>query len=596
MLNFSKSRLQACDLTQPDSRSMSNSTARIAFHSVLRIWVGNSMRLSIFQKPIELPTIPATLPYVLVAVGLLAYAAVRKVFLLAALSPVSGLAAILFAMLCALPFWKLRYADLPAFLALFMRCIGVVVLLQVLCDAVNFAPGSPNVFFGAGDTVVFYRFAALAAILAGIIGLQRPAFLVALFGYYGIFRVLIGVDAGIDIVHTDYENMLDTGLFATVGALLVAAATSPWTLARFDWLRRLAPTVDPRRLRVNACLLIWSAAVGAHLANYLYSGIAKLDAGGPEPLTWLFHNATQTSILIGLERGDNPLSAWPSLLQVIWDMFVTFALPLNALILGAQLLAPAAILHRRVLLSLTVFYDLFHIGVYLTLGALFLFWIIVNMVIFATAQKLPMRNFTNGMRVVMLLVMVFGGRFFYINHLGWLDGAKLASTSFLAETRGGQFVPIPGPYFGIFAYNIAQGLMYLPENSFPGRVGGNTMNLTDWRDAQECGPMRGSNALIRSSDAKQDAGITLDAVSRLVLSADQFARQHPWYKTWNTYYYYPHHMVPNPFEFSAFNSLKPDDIVAYIYDVDSVCLGLKNGRLTRNVVDHWQYRIPVPTH
>ena len=123
---------------------MSNSAARIAFRSVLRIWVGNSTRLSISQKPIELPTIPATLPYVLVAVGLLAYAAVRKVFLLAALSPMSGLAAILFAMFCALPFWKLRYADLPAFLALFMRCIGVVVLLQVLCDAVNFAPGSPN--------------------------------------------------------------------------------------------------------------------------------------------------------------------------------------------------------------------------------------------------------------------------------------------------------------------------------------------------------------------------------------------------------------------------------------------------------------------
>jgi hypothetical protein len=540
---------------------------------------------SIARNPIQFQSVTATLPYALLAVAFVGYVLARKVFLAASISPWLGLVVVLVSMACALPFVRVRYDELPPFLGFFVRGIGIVVLVQVLFDCVNLAPGSPNLFFGVGDTAIFYRYGALIALLAGLLGLRRPAFLVPLFGYYAIFRMLIGVDTGINVVHTDYASMLDTGLFGIVGGLVAVTATSRWTLARFDWLARFGSTGDPARLRIEACLLIWAGAVGAHLGNYLYSGIAKIQAGGPEPLTWLFHNVTQTSILMGLERGDNPLSAWPNVLQGIWDMFATFALPLNALVLGGQLLAPAAILHRRVLLALTVFYDLFHIGVYLTLGALFLFWIVVNFLVFVTAQKLPARNLTNGMRIIMLLAIVFGDRYFYTNHLGWLDGAKISSPRFFAQDRDGKSAPIPGPYFGIFAYDVAMGRLYLPNNAFPMRIGGNTVGLADWRDAQECGPMR---------LATQDTGVTLDAVDSLVVSTDQFAREHPWYKAWNTYYYYPHHMVSNPFDFTAFNSMKIEDIVAYTYVVDSVCLRLENGRLVRDVRDHWEFKIPVP--
>jgi hypothetical protein len=537
-------------------------------------------RASLQQRSI----IPVAGRYMLLVAALISYLVVRKVVSLSAESPLLGLATVLFSIVCALPFRTLKYDEVPSFLGLFVRGIGLVVLIQVFFDAVNFTPGSPNILFGTGETAAFYRFAGLAALLAGAVGLWRPAFLVALFAYYEIFRTRVGLDAGIYIVQTDYKSMLDTGLFGAVGVLVAVAATSRWPLdglARFQ--NSLFPINAPR-LRIETCLLIWAAAIGAHLGNYFYSGLAKIEAGGSEPLTWLLHNVTQTSILIGLERGDNPFAEWPSVLQSIWNLFVNFQIPLNAMILGAQLLAPAAIVHRRVLLALTVFYDLFHIGVYLTLGALFLFWIVVNVLIFLTAQRLPFRNFTNEMRIVMLLTTIFGIRFFYTNELGWLDGAKIASPRFFAETRDGRSLPIPGPFFGIFAYNIAQGFLYVPDNVFPQRIGGNTFSLADWRDAQECGPKR---------LATQNTGVTLESVRNLVLSTDRFARNHPWYKKWNTYYYYPHHMVPNPLEFTAFNNVNMDDIVAYTYVIDSVCLNLKNGRLDRDVRDHWDYKIPV---
>jgi hypothetical protein len=52
-------------------------------------------------------------------------------------------------------------------------------------------------------------------------------------------------------------------------------------------------------------------------------------------------------------------------------------------------------------------------------------------------------------------------------------------------------------------------------------------------------------------------------------------------------------MVPNPFEYQAFNALKMSDIVAYDYRVDSVCLSLKDGKLQRDVRKTWSVRVPV---
>ncbi|MFC7543172.1 hypothetical protein ACFQU2_32065 [Siccirubricoccus deserti] len=80
-------------------------------------------------------------------------------------------------------------------------------------------------------------------------------------------------------------------------------------------------------LRQKAAGLIWAVVVGAHLGNYFCSGVAKLMAGEHQPWTWLLQNPTQTAIVIGLERGDNPLATFPTLLQFSWDAISNSALP-----------------------------------------------------------------------------------------------------------------------------------------------------------------------------------------------------------------------------------------------------------------------------
>src|SRR6185437_13979296 len=124
--------------------------------------------------------------------------------------------------------------------------------------------------------------------------------------------------------------------------------------------------------------------------------------GGADPLFWLMHNPTQNSILIGLERGDNPLAAWPGLVQFSWDAISALILPLNLFVLGTQITAPLAAVRRRVLMVYTLLFDVFHIAVYLTLGAAFFFWVAVNGFIFAGARRLPEKSFSPFAKVILV--------------------------------------------------------------------------------------------------------------------------------------------------------------------------------------------------
>ena len=266
------------------------------------------------------------------------------------------------------------YGETPAPVRLLARGIGVIVLIQLAFDAGNIFLGS------AGADPVFFRFGTVLGLLAGMLALWRPAFLMPLFYHYVAFRHRIGVATGIEISETDYLSMLDIGAFLAIGALVAVIATGRWSPLR-AWSAE-----QHLELRRVACSLIWACAIGAHLGNYFISAWTKIRAGGADPLFWLLHNPTQTSILIGLERGDNPLAAWPAAVQLSWDAVVGGSIVVNAFVLGSQLASPLAVVTRRCLMAFVLLFDLFHIGVYFTLGALFFFWIAVNTLIFVSAR------------------------------------------------------------------------------------------------------------------------------------------------------------------------------------------------------------------
>jgi hypothetical protein len=535
---------------------------------------------------LRVPSVTASLPVALLLLTLLGYMAARKVTLFAAHSEAHAFALTVFCCVAALPFIAIRYADIPYLLRVIVRGIGIVVFVQVLFDAFGPAPPAPNILFGeASAHVLFFRWAAVIAVAAGVVGMLRPAYMLPLFYYYILWRHLIGPRSDIFVAPTDYLAMLDGGAFAVIGAIIAVAATSEWTLSRFPWLHGLLQDMPAAVLRRKTSSLIWAVVVGAHLGNYFWSGVEKLVVGGPEPWTWLLSNPTQTAIVLGLERGDNPLATFPALLQFSWDTISNFALAFNFVVLSTQLLSPLTILRVRWLLFFILLFDVFHIGVYFTLGALFHFWIAVNLIVYISAWRLKDSEITPLMKVVCIGVILFGHTFFYTNRLGWLDAARLASPQFYALTKDGREVWMPPVYFGIYSYAIAQTAFYVPEGHFEHRIGGTTKNLADWHDSTACSPT--------TITTDQEVGATLASVDRLVRETHDFMEHHPAIKNDNLYYLYPHHMQPNPWVFTEFNRLRLEDIVGYKYVVDSVCLTLRNGVLVRDVKHRTELRFDV---
>ena len=198
---------------------------------------------------------------------------------------------------------------------------------------------------------------------------------------------------------------------------------------------------------------------------------------------------------------------------------------------------------------------MFHLGVYLTLGALFFFWIGPTWSSSPRPAGSGLAGFTPGHEDRDGLDHPARYHVFYTNYLGWLDAAKLASPQFLAKTRDGREIPVPSNYFGIFSYTIAQTGMYIPDNHFMSRTGGNHDELELWNEARSCGSLTVEH---------QDTGVSLQSVEDLVHQTDRLIRKHPAVKDLNS------SITSTPITccqirglYTAFNKLRMDEIVGY---------------------------------
>ena len=228
------------------------------------------------------------------------------------------------------------------------RAIGIIVLIELVFDLFGPFPGPPNILFGGQGSALYFRYVAVPGVVAGVAALWRPSFLAPLFLYYVGWRELIGTVSGIRVVDTDYLGMIDVGYFATLGTFIVICATSPWTLNRFPF--PTFPLARPGHMR-GCALPDIQPDLGLRgrrsMGSYFWSGIAKIQVSGDNPLTWVLHNPTQTSIVIGLERGTTRWRCFPTCCRWSGTGSSADSRDLNIAVFLAQLLAPLAALSVR---------------------------------------------------------------------------------------------------------------------------------------------------------------------------------------------------------------------------------------------------------
>src|SRR6185312_462941 len=129
----------------------------------------------------------------------------------------------------------IRYEEMPTIARPIARGIGGVVLVQVAFDMATLFYGPAWMFDAANRD--FFVFGGALGLVAGIVALRRPSFLVPLFFHYVAFRHQLNVLSGIEVSETDYLSMLDVGEFAIIGPLVAVLVTHPRIAQRFPiWL------------------------------------------------------------------------------------------------------------------------------------------------------------------------------------------------------------------------------------------------------------------------------------------------------------------------------------------------------------------------
>ncbi len=437
--------------------------------------------------------------------------------------------------------------------SIILRLIALLLGAYALLSGITYPAGVST----HTDSLLF---ATNIVMLVGAIGAVAvfwyPAFVLLPCAAVLAQKMLASQLFGISISRTDYIPVVEMGLFLGISLCVLAPSRSylPFRLGRM---------IAAADIKVTTTLL-FLVAVGAHFANYFYSGLEKLALGGG-PFLWVTTNPTEVLSLVSWHSGFLPTGhlAGVSLISIEAAGFLRPFI--NVSILLAQLGSVVFILRRRSMILATLFYDLTHVVIYLVSGIFFWKWILLNLGLVAAMRKLPRWVETPRPMLLAATMVLLAPIAFQIARLGWYDTPALTRSDLYAVTKDGRELQVPSNYFGTVSVTAAQHrLGRIAEGHYPTITWGSTQSGKVFLDAlDDCS---------FGSDEPVQFGSDPDRVIRIVQLTHAYALQRAASDGHYRYDRFPHHIWSNPWLFDEFAALAPDEISHYLYRTVSGCV------------------------
>lgn len=371
----------------------------------------------------------------------------------------------------------------------------------------------------------------------------------------------------------DIRTAYETFTFVTLGVGLAYGLS-----AKASW--RSALGLD-RATCERAAMFVIAAAIGAHLGNYLFSGLAKLALDGGI-FSWVFGNYLYDGIPGALENGTLVTAVWPGVTQVMFDVMKLLWLPINLVAFLLQVAVPLSVQRRRWLIWTTIGYDIFHVAVYVALGLLFWKWIAVNTIIVVTLTRLTDEQWDKQLRRCCLVFVLASPLMFRIATLAWYDTPGFANPHFEAQMEDGRVLRVPNAWFLSSSYQVSQGRMFWPEGEaavghFNPSIWGSVLTHADLMAGREC----------KVPETPRPPDNTYGTLSH---TAEFVRKQHEaMQRRTLDYRILPHHHMPSPGLDVPFADADLSQVVRYDLVLESACLSVDNGELKRQVLkrDAW---------
>ncbi|MFA5955998.1 hypothetical protein [Hyphomicrobium sp.] len=537
--------------------------------------VGTTINQSFRQQTLSsqrLATIAVLVVLSLLSITLF-HASLRLYFIKAAphSAPIAFAPLLVSALACL--FLHLNYSTLVPVMRIALRSSSLGLLTYLLVEPPDLTLAATAFAGDAQYISVGYYF----AVACGIASIFSPALNIPVAIYILSSRLMMQGIAGMSTSLLDIRYMVDMTIYLTVFSMIVTR-----------WGSIILPQWDQQELQEDVTFI----AFGLHLGNYFWSAIAKA-AAGPHLWTWIVENQTQNLIPYAFDKGALPIAQWPSLVQAVYDGMHALAVPLNLVIFGFQLFAICCVWRLSWLKVATVFYDMFHIGIFVMGGLFFWPWIWNNFTVLLAAYSL--KQISNSAKLACFLTIALGIPALHLYkpaRLGWFDVADARQSYFEAVTDTGK-ARVPASFFLSQSFGVSLG--YMDTASHAGQY-----DYTPWNAARAysrqltsgyCPPPEPAvPASIESDDAKAKR---LERIGRFVRAhhAEMLQRE----ATLGRYNYLlrVHHQPSNPYLYREFTQIPLKDVRAYNLVVESVCYKLEDGQLKRTVVGHTADRIDV---
>jgi hypothetical protein len=467
----------------------------------------------------------------------------------------------------ALIFVNTRYEEFGGLLKACLRASAAGLLVLLIVEAPDYSLGNPE----AARALAYVNDSYPFALVFAAAGVFRPSFVIPTVIYLASTRHLVYPISGLTMSFLDIRYMLDMALYLAIlgiGVVKLGPRLHPWFAA-------------PERQSE-----IVGVAMGLHLANYFWSGIAKLEVG-PTPWYWMAENATNNQIPYTIESGILPLGHIPWLSQFAYDTLTIFNVPLNAIIVFVQLFAIACVLKVSWLKITSILFDLLHLGIYVFGGLFFWPWIWNNLTIWwaARSQKQGLALQT---KVACITAILLGAPFLNINSaawLAWFDVTDARQIRFEAITKDGHAVKVPSAFFTSHSYSVSHG--YMGHFSAPGHYEGTQLASTDSVERNEqsgaC-PEPSTLQPERAPETEEERIARQTALGNFLTYHHAKMREREAAVGRGTWYLHAHHHPSNPFLYEEFNALSLNDVVGYNLVLESACHSMKDGLVQKKVL------------
>ena len=426
-----------------------------------------------------------------------------------------------------------------------------------------------------GTQRIILTYGRWAAVLCGGIALFRPSFAFFTLLYVYWQKLTLQSAAGLWITPLDFIAVLEVGLF------LVLCFVARGLTQRF----MTTDTSEPRNSAISFLEAALLVAIALHFGNYFYSGLEKLIIGDA-PLTWVLENKTNRLLLAAFETGQLPISSPEWLAALTFDIMERGNIPLNAIVLVTQLFSLIAITRVRLLVLLTIFYDLVHVVIFLTTGIFFWKWILLNLAIVFAACQMRHVVIPKAFAAFLMAVILVSPQLVQIAKLAWFDTSAVNAPSIEAVTSNGEAYRVPTNYFGPLSVVFAQHRAGWPfSGHFATGTYGATSDPKVMRQGNQCALATGQQSDLERSTGRQALATMIRAFHANMLEQNPDGQP--------PYDLYPHHIWANPIEFREFAALDKRQISHYRLVVESVCISVNDEHIVRDIKLRGQYDIPL---